>query len=63
MEHDEIERSGPADTGATADEQLETTAAHWREPARGTEAEQSAEEVARGAEQAADQPDYGIEGN
>lgn len=52
-----------AETDAAADEELHTTADHWREPLRGTEAEDSADEVARGAEQATEQPGYGREGS
>ncbi len=44
-------------------QELETTADHWRQGLEGTKAEDSAKEVARGAEQGAEQPDYGIEGN
>lgn len=52
----------PTDDRA-ADEELAATAAGWREPLRGTEAEDSADEVARGAENAAEQPGYGREGS
>jgi hypothetical protein len=50
-------------TDAMADEELGTTAEHWRQPLRGTDAEASADEVARGAEQAKEQPGYGREGS
>jgi hypothetical protein len=43
-------------------DQLENTAEHWREGNHG-EADDSADEVATGAERGADQPDYGREGN
>ncbi len=43
--------------------ELEATADHWRQGYEGTKAEDSAKEVARGAERGAEQPDYGIEGN
>ena len=46
-----------------ADEQLRTTADDWRESLRGTEAEDSADEVARGADNAARQPGFGREGS
>jgi hypothetical protein len=46
----------------SSDEQLETTAEHWREGHEGGEAEESAAEVARGAERAAQQPGFGREG-
>ena len=46
-----------------ADEQLRTTAEDWRESVRGTDAEKSADEVARGAENAARQPGFGREGS
>ena len=45
------------------EEQLRTTADDWREPLHGTEAEESADEVARGAENAARQPGFGREGS
>lgn len=49
-------------TADEADEKLETTADHWRQTAEGSPAEDSADEVARGAERAAEQPGYGREG-
>jgi hypothetical protein len=45
-----------------ADEELATTAESWREPLRGTDVEEAADEIARGAENAARQPGYGREG-
>ena len=60
--HDEEQPSTEADDRA-AEEELKTTAAGWREPLRGTDAEDSGDEVARGAENAADQPGYGREGS
>jgi hypothetical protein len=46
----------------TPKEQLENTAEGWRTTID-EEAEKSAEEVARGADRAAEQPDFGQEGN
>jgi hypothetical protein len=46
----------------SSDEQLETTAEHWREGHEGSEAEESAIEVAEGADRAAEQPGFGREG-
>jgi ribonuclease HI len=54
------EQSNSADEST---QKLETTAEHWREGHEGSEAQESADEVARGAERGAEQPDYGIEGN
>jgi hypothetical protein len=45
-----------------AQQQLHETADFWRSDVEGTEAEESAEKVAEGAERAAQQPDYGREG-
>lgn len=45
-----------------AQQQLEETAEFWRTDIDGTEAEASANEVADGAERAAQQPDFGREG-
>lgn len=45
-----------------AQQQLEETAESWRTDVDGTEAEASANEVADGAERAAQQPDFGREG-
>jgi hypothetical protein len=47
---------------ADAEEELEATADGWRSTLD-EEAKESADEVARGADNAAEQPDYGIEGN
>jgi ribonuclease HI len=44
-------------------EKLENTAEHWREGHEGTEAQESADKVAEGAERGSEQPDHGIEGN
>lgn len=46
-----------------SEKQLETTADHWRNGLEGTDAEESADEVARGAERAAEQPEFGREGS
>lgn len=48
---------------AEAEETLTKTADAWRAGLEGTEAEDSADEVARGADQAAEQPGYGREGS
>jgi uncharacterized protein YhfF len=45
-----------------AQQQLEETAESWRTDVEDTEAEDSADQVAEGAERAAQQPDYGREG-
>jgi superfamily I DNA/RNA helicase len=52
----------PCDAPRRVAEYLGTMREHWRD-LEGTDAEDSAEEVARGAERAADQPDYGREGS
>lgn len=44
-------------------QELVQTAEHWRAGQAGGEIEESAAEVARGAERGAKQDDYGIEGN
>ena len=44
-------------------ERLHQTAEHWRKGQTGGEIEESAAEVARGAERGAEQPDYGREGS
>lgn len=49
-------------TNTEADDELATTAEAWREPLRGTEVEDTADEIARGAENATRQPGYGREG-
>ena len=46
----------------TPEEELKNTAEGWR-TTLDEEADKSAEEVARGADQAAEQRDFGIEGN
>jgi hypothetical protein len=62
MDHD---LKQPAQPGATdnPEQVLKSTAEEWRESAQGTDAESSAEEVASGADQAAEQPGYGREGS
>jgi hypothetical protein len=63
-----LSRSGPrarhhhAMSEDEAQQQLEETAEFWRTDIDGTEAEASANEVADGAERAAQQPDFGREG-
>jgi hypothetical protein len=47
----------------SAPEQLENTADNWRDGPTSPAVQDSADEVARGAERGAEQPDYGIEGN
>ena len=49
--------------GDSAQQELAETADGWRSGARGSEAEESADEVAHGADRAAEQPDYGREGS
>ncbi len=44
-------------------QQLEETAEFWRSDVEGMEAEDLADQVAQGAERAAQQPEYGREGN
>ena len=56
-------KTGDASDRDNAQDQLEQTADGWRSGARGTEAEESADEVASGADRAAQQPDYGREGS
>ena len=46
-----------------AQDQLGQTADAWRSGTHGTEVQQSADEVASGAERAAEQPGYGREGS
>lgn len=46
-----------------AQEQLGQTADAWRSSTRDSEIQDSADEVASGAERAAGQPDYGREGS
>ncbi len=60
-EHDDTTAGSP--DGQDADEQLTNTADDWREPLRGTDAEESGDQVARGAENAARQPGFGREGS
>lgn len=54
-------RNDPRTTDADAE--LERTAEAWRSTAEGTSAEDAADEVARGADRAAEQPGYGREGS
>ena len=56
-------REPDAEPEPEAHGELATTAEQWREGLEDTEAEDSADEVARGAERAAEQPDYGREGS
>jgi hypothetical protein len=51
------------ETDARAENELDTTAEHWRNPLRDTEAQPAADEIAQGAEQAKEQPGYGREGS
>ncbi len=62
MDHDSKQ---PVQPGATdnPEEVLKSTAEQWRESAQGTDADTSAEEVASGADRAAEQPGYGREGS
>jgi len=62
MEQEQVDKRSP-DEEREPEEELRTTAEAWRAPLRGTEAEESGEEVARGAERASEQPDYGREGS
>lgn len=55
--------SEPPSPPADANEELQNTAAGWRSDVDDTEAADSAEKVARGAERAAEQPGYGREGS
>jgi hypothetical protein len=50
-------------TDEDAQQQLEDTAEAWRSGLDGTDAEESANEVAQGADRAADQPGFGREGS
>lgn len=59
-QHDTIARS-PSEPDP--EEQLRTTADGWRAPLDDTEAEESGDEVARGAENAARQRGFGREGS
>lgn len=52
-----------SDPGGSAEEQLETTAEGWRKGLDDPDAAHAAEEVARGADRAAEQPDFGREGS
>lgn len=61
--HDEDPAQPIQDHDQTAQEELVNTADRWRKGQAGGEIEESASEVARGAEQAAEQPDYGREGS
>ncbi|MDP8904848.1 MAG: hypothetical protein M3N29_05950 [Chloroflexota bacterium] len=62
MSHHTNEHGSARQTDEDSEEQLRTTAEHWRQAPTG-EADESADEVARGAEQAAEQPDFGREGS
>jgi hypothetical protein len=59
---DELPSPDDREAADQAQRQLDETADAWRSGTRGTEVEQSADEVASGAERAAQQPDYGREG-
>jgi len=61
--HDEDRDQLIQDHDQAAQEELVNTADQWRRGHAGGEVEESASEVARGAEQAAEQPDYGREGS
>jgi hypothetical protein len=52
----------PLMTQDEAQQQLEETADAWRSDVDDSEAHESAEEVAQGADRASRQPDYGREG-
>jgi len=62
-QHDDDRDQTTEDHDQAAKEELVNTAEHWRDGQAGAEIEESAAEVARGAEQAAEQPDYGREGS
>ncbi len=53
----------PRPRNDNAADELENTAAAWRSNTDDTEAAESAEEVARGADRASEQPGYGREGS
>ena len=59
---DDEQLSDNAAPATDPEEELTATADAWREPLRGTDVEESADEVARGAENARRQPGYGREG-
>jgi hypothetical protein len=55
--------TAPRPSEEEATDELENTAAAWRSDIDDTEAAESAEEVARGADRANEQPGYGREGS
>jgi len=64
MSHHDEDRAQPTqDHDQAAQKELVNTAEQWRQGEAGGAIGESASEVARGAEQASEQPDYGREGS